>query len=369
MRRLATVVPMEAVFSTRGKLGTVCEPEFGGSLDYGFDIRDIPHFFLPAIRLPLPSKFGPIHTRVKREIWQRNPDVTVVSGWNMICHWQFALATLSLGVPLLIRAEATSDFFHGSICSLPVRLFLIRYLCSRASGFLSIGSSCTQFYRQLGIPKGKIFSTPYAVDNEFFFREKRKWSPHRAQTLTRLGMNPENKTLLFSGKLINRKRPLDALYVKRKLKKRGIETNLVFLGDGPLRQQLEEECQNDKNVSITGFQNQKEIGRFYAVGDVFLFPSSEETWGLVVNEAMCFGMPVITTQKVGSAKDLLGNTGAGFVHEVGNIDAMAENVTCLIKSPDILKRMGSKAADAVRWASFANDIQGIRQAMGALGID
>ena len=102
-----------------------------------------------------------------------------------------------------------------------------------AAGALPIGQRNAAFYRRYG--KAPQFFAPYSVDNERFRVTSDRARPSRAERLTSLGLDPDRPTVIFSGKLIAKKRPLD---IVRAVERSGAAFNLLLLGDGPLRAEV-----------------------------------------------------------------------------------------------------------------------------------
>ena len=127
--------------------------------------------------------------------------------------------------------------------------------------------------------------------------------------------------------MIPRKRPFDLLRAYEKIQER-MNAALVFVGDGIERSFLESYTKNNnlKNVYFTGFKNQTELPYYFAIADVFVLPSGDEPWGLIINEAMNSGLPIITTEAVGAVPDLVKDGINGFIYPVGDIEKL---VNCL----------------------------------------
>ena len=139
--------------------------------------------------------------------------------------------------------------------------------------------------------------------------------------------------ILFASKMIPRKRPMDLLRAYVKIQER-INAALIFVGDGIERSLLEAYTKDNnlKNVYFTGFKNQTELPYYFAIADVFVLPSDDEPWGLIINEAMNFGLPIVTTEVVGSAPDLVKDGINGFIYPAGDIEKL---VNCLSKVLEI----------------------------------
>jgi len=205
---------------------------------------------------------------------------------------------------------------------------------------------------------------PYAVDNDRFTDSYKILISKKAEIRRELKLPLEHATLLFSGKLIDKKRPFDLLRAYEKLHSN--KTTLLFMGEGTLRKELEAYCkQKDlKNAFFLGFKNQNELSKYYIASDIFVLPSGNgETWGLALNEAMCFQLPVITSDSVGAAVDLVKNGENGFICREGDIDQMAEHIKQLIDDPTLRHRLGKASLQRVQKWNYEADLKGLMKAL------
>jgi glycosyltransferase involved in cell wall biosynthesis len=155
------------------------------------------------------------------------------------------------------------------------------------------------------------------VDSERFRLASDAARPARAARLASLGLDPGRPTVVFSGKLIEQKRPLD---LARAVELSGARLNLLVLGDGPLRPLLRG-YERRLPVRCPGFVNQAELPSWYAAGDILALPSGREQWGLVVNEGMACGLVPVVSDAVGCAPDLV--AGIGEIFPAGDVSALA----------------------------------------------
>src|SRR5207244_8617547 len=132
------------------------------------------------------------------------------------------------------------------------------------------------------------------------------------------------KIILYSGKYINKKRPLDVLKAFMALNKP--DYWLIMVGEGELRKEMEALIRdnNVRNVILTGFVNQSVIPEYYAISDVFVMCSDiGETWGLSVNEAMNFNLPVVISDLTGCSYDLVYDGINGYTYKTGDVNDLA----------------------------------------------
>ena len=118
-----------------------------------------------------------------------------------------------------------------------------------------------------------------------------------------------------------------------------------------------------ENVHILGFRNQLELPACYAMADLLVLPSSIEPWGLVVNEAMCFGLPVIVSDKVGAAADLIRDGVNGFTYPVGQIEALAERLQMVLADEQVCQEMGRQSRAIIRRWGFDEVADGLLKAL------
>lgn len=270
-----------------------------------------------------------------------------------------------LGVPVLMRGEthllSTPTGWKGRMRR-PLMTFLYRYLCTAV---LPIGTLNDEFYAQHGVPPDRRFLVPYVVDNELFSRGAAAVRRDRIERRGALGLPATLPLILFSAKLIPRKRPMDVLQAYAGLRRRGLEAGLVFVGAGSEEDELRTYVrkQGVPDVYFHGFRNQSEMPEMYALADVFVISSEYETWGLAVNEAMAAGLPVVASSAVGAARDLIRDGENGRVYPVGNVEALSARLEELIANPGLRERMSSQSQEIIARWGIEQAVEGIERAL------
>jgi glycosyltransferase involved in cell wall biosynthesis len=141
---------------------------------------------------------------------------------------------------------------------------------------------------------------------------------------------------------------------------------LVLAGDGYLRHELvrmAHECGITARVRFLGFTNQSQLPGVYAASDLFVLPSEHEPWGLVVNEAMACGLPVVASDRVGARLDLIVPGVTGEVYPVGDVQALATIVRDLLSDREKLDRMKDAARTRLSTWSYHEHVQGVVDAV------
>lgn len=356
------------------------DPEFGKEVEWDIPLLEgFPHVFLRNYS-PKPSSgfWGQVNPGMVRILARERPDVLLVYGWNSFTNIIAILSAKILGIKVLLHGETplNQERLKPTWKRVMKRAFF-PILFSLVDGFLFIGEENRKFYEHYGVPREKLFFVPYAVDNERFTKEADRLRGERNKIRTSLGVKGEDFVVLFTGKLISKKRPLDLLkayellithYLKqsRELSTESarlpITPHLVFVGDGELYKELEgyARAHHIPNVHFEGFQNQTELARYYTAADVFVLPSGlGETWGLVVNEAMCFKLPVIVSDVVGCAADLVKDGENGFIVPFGNVHALAEKLFFLVGDKNVREKFGAVSRRIIARYSHEEDVKGI----------
>ena len=159
-----------------------------------------------------------------------------------------------------------------------------------------------------------MVDSPYCVDESSFLWDEVSRTKLRAtkrkeygDRISDIGYRMPKTLILFSGKLVQRKGPDLLVEAAGRLRKEGMDVGVVFCGSGEMETQLKKRCEELRVPAVfLGFVNQSGLSAVYHACDLFCLPSREgETWGLVVNEALLHGLPVVASEAVGCAPDLV----------------------------------------------------------------
>jgi glycosyltransferase involved in cell wall biosynthesis len=206
----------------------------------------------------------------------------------------------------------------------------------------------------LGIANDHITLTPYTVDNDWWMQ--RSSQVNRQAVRAEWGAGPLDVVVLFCAKLQPWKRPLDVLAAFARCKAANLR--LVFAGDGPVLGELQAEAVRlgiSSRVAFLGFVNQSKLPAVYTSADVMVVPSEYEPFAVVVNEAMCCGCPVLVSDQVGAARDLVVPVEPEFVYRCGDIEALAAKLEEAATLPASLKLIGARAITHIRtWSPERN---------------
>jgi glycosyltransferase involved in cell wall biosynthesis len=275
-----------------------------------------------------------------------HPDAVLCGGYNYLASWQAALWAKSHKVPLLLWSESTvNDHRRGSR---EVEFMKIRFarLCK---AFVAAGKTSRDYLIGIGAPRDHVFIAPNAVDVEFYATLAH--AARQQAEVVRVRHTLPLRYFLCAGRLVPEKGIFDLLaaYAKLEAGERS-QIGLVFAGDGASRSQLEERAAaiNPGCVRVCGFVHREELAELYALAEALVFPTHSDPWGLVVNEAMACGLPIIASEVAGCVPDLVKNAENGFVVPPGNVDELARAMRILLSNPSAARQMGASSALRIR---------------------
>jgi len=304
--------------------------------------------------------FGLLSLGMIRRLFTMPKSVIVVHGWHYFAHFMLLMLGKFFGHTICLRCEMPynqESLKTGWKQSLK-KAGLKYILFPRINYFLNIGTQNRLFYKSLGVDDSRIIFAPYSVDNDRFRAEKDSYASDLVQLRNKRGIGEFDKVILYSGKYMAKKRPLDLLKAYIQLNQPNCW--LILVGEGDLRSELEaliKEHHLDK-VILTGFINQSQISEYYAISDVFVMCSTiGETWGLSVNEAMNFNLPLIVSDLTGCAQDLVKPGVNGYLFETGNVKDLTLNLNKLLYEKQLSWTISSEEiVDEYSYATITQNI-------------
>jgi glycosyltransferase involved in cell wall biosynthesis len=290
-------------------------------------------------------------------------DVIVCGGYNYVSSWQALRWAKRHSTPFLLWSESTS---YDSRAGHAMLELLKRKFVESCDGFVVPGKSACEYLENFGVPRQKVFLAPNAVDIGLFSASKAHVREHQKELRAQLVL-PE-RYFLFVGRLVRAKGVLDLLEAYATLAPAMREQfGLVFAGDGPMRSELESRAREiyQGSVHFAGFVHRDSLPAYYTLAECLVLPTLSDTWGMVVNEAMACGLPVICTRVAGCAADLI--RGNGRIVSPGS---RAELVTAMKEIADdagLRGRMAAESQELIQSYSPESCAAGLVQASSELG--
>lgn len=251
-------------------------------------------------------------------------------------------------IPFTIEAD-------GGLISTESRLhYLIkRHFISSADSWFSSGKATTSYFTHYGAKEESVFIYPFTSQREKDLEFAQTMAGKDKSKLREKLKIIEPVVILFVGQMIHRKGIDILLKAAQKLPDNAA---VVIVGSEPTKEYLEMRRELKlKHVYFVGFKTKDELAEYYAAADLFVMPSREDIWGLVINEAMSYGLPIVATDRCVAALELVENNDNGMIVPVENPAALAEGILQVLASDMI--GMGQRSRLKIRNYTIENMVE------------
>ena len=290
------------------------------------------------------------------------PDVVMCGGYNYLASWEAGYWASWHRVPLLLWSESTGlDRRRGHRL---VELMKARFL-TLCQAFVVPGISAMQYLKSLGIPEERIHTAPNAVDTGLFAGLAE--DARQTESQKHIGHPLPLRYFLYVGRLVQGKGVFDLLEAYARLDPAiRASVGLVFVGDGVDASDLQARASQvtPGMIHFAGFVHREDLPEFYAKADALIFPTHSDTWGLVVNEAMSCGLPVIASSVAGCVADLVRDCWNGYVVISGDPSQLAAAMSRIAVNPRMRKEMAARSRERIKSYSPAAWAEGMVRAVG-----
>ena len=221
-----------------------------------------------------------------------------------------------------------------------------RILFSKVTACFSSGKSATQYFHYYGVPYNKIVAHKFPSLPPEDIAEPPLSFVERNEKRRELGIS-EKKTVISVGQFIPRK-GFDILL--QAWSQVSNTAQLIIIGGGDEKIKYEKMISElgINNVLIMDFMPKSELFKYYQASDLFVLPTREDVWGLVINEAMAIGMPVISTNRCNAALELIENNINGFIVKVGDSTELAAKINAVLNNSELNVRMSNANIKKIR---------------------
>jgi glycosyltransferase involved in cell wall biosynthesis len=335
-RALAQRVDLTVFYAHRDSSEDQARAGFGVGFAWDVDLLSgYDHVFLDnKARNPGLGRFGGVDTpEIGARLRAGGFDGVLLLGWYLKCFIQALVAARRAGIPVMVRGDSQLGTPRSSAKTV-LKAALYPLFLRQFAAALVVGESNRAYWRHYRYPDERMFDSPHCVNNAWF--AERATPAARAAVRSRFAIAPETPVALFAGKLLEFKRPGDFIAGVAAARARGLPVEALIAGSGPLEASVRAQAEKlAVPLHMLGFCNQTEMPGAYAAADILVLPSTSETWGLVTNEALACGRPLLLSDAVGSAQDLATDSRTGRTFPLGNTAACGDAlVASLAKSPD-----------------------------------
>lgn len=301
-----------------------------------------------------------IHTGVTAALDRIQPDAVAINSYS----FPDARACLAWCRRHRRVAVVMTDSKADDAIRSPWRERIKALIVNQFDAALLAGTPHRAYFEALGFPSDAIFLGYDVVDNAFFSEGAEEAHRNRDAYRHLPGLASGTPFFLASNRFVPRKN-MDGLLHAYKAYREQTEMpwQLVLLGDGPGRASVEQLITEEKiaGVTLAGFQQIDELPAYYGLASGFIHPTLQDQWGLVVNEAMAAGLPVLVSERAGCARDLVQEGNNGYRFDPENIEHMATAMLRLTEGDHA--EMGRCSQDIIKAWSPAVFAQRLGQAV------
>jgi glycosyltransferase involved in cell wall biosynthesis len=278
--------------------------------DIQFDYEILKNFAIRVGRKDLYTFF--INTNILDLLNRERPDKIICFGWDNFASY-ISLLWCKWHKKKFIMWSGSTD----NEKSWRRTLFnpLVKFIVKHSDECVGDGTRHRNYLIKLGADPKHTHIFYYQIDVDYFEKRTSAFKdPDKKAFKKQLGINT-SKLLIFNGQLIERKGIFELLEAFANIQKSDSDISLLMLGRGREQDRLLKIITDNhiRNVFFPGFVQYDEVYKYFAISDMLVIPSREEAWGLVINEAMACGLPVITTDKVGACDDMIQQGKNGYV--------------------------------------------------------
>ncbi len=318
------------------------------------------HRFMRSIDLPIPDdshSFFQLNFRVTEELKKDSPKIIISIGWNHIACYESFFYAKKYKIPYGIWSVST---VYEKSTQRKLALPFVKYIVSRSDFLISFGSRSKAYLQDLTSQDRKIYTAFNSIDNEFFIKQSQKSSRLLGGIHQKYAIKKKReKIVLYVGQFIKRKG------IKLMLNLAKMLPNYIFLlvGHGPEEEYMRRFIKKNrlKNIRIAGYSKYKDLPLLYSISDLFILPSLEEAWGVVANEAMSIGKPVLVSKYAGSSVDLVKDGINGYVIDPNNIEDVIEKIKIIFSSEERSRKFGHNSLKIIKKVSFDQNFKILHQ--------
>jgi glycosyltransferase involved in cell wall biosynthesis len=308
-----------------------------------------PHTYLPGRVLSYRGRYVHVNQDVWAALSTLRPDVVVTTGFNPT----HLLAYLWSRRHAAAHVPMTDGTLESESVLTPVHRWVRRRVYARSTAFVAASDGGRRLYRSYGVDEAAIFKSHLCADNERFARAGASSAP-------------KSWDFLFCGRFVPTKNPGFALEVAREVAVRlGRRVSLVFVGSGELEAGIRARAaslSDHVEPVFAGFARQEDLPRWYGASRVLLFPTSWDPWGVVANEACAAGVPVLISDRAGSAGELVRDGENGFVLPLDR-ETWVTAAIRLLTEPRLHEAMARRCQERVSEYTYDNAARGLAEAV------
>jgi glycosyltransferase involved in cell wall biosynthesis len=277
---------------------------------------------------------------------KEKPQIIIATGFTSTVLFVFLYARLTKKKFIVF----TDSWLHPVSRLKTYHRLIRRIIIPNANASICVGSKGKEYLEEYGAKRETVFISPLAIRNEFYFSF---YQPVESKEFD----------IIFSGQFVDRKMPFFVIDVLKELKIKKDNIRFLIIGSGPLEKEILKQLKDYKiEYSYPGFIQQEDLPKYYANAKVLAFPTRDDPWGLVANEACAVGTPVITCENAGASDDLVVHNFNGFVLPL-SVDIWVEHIFKLLSDIELYITFSENSIKHIKQYSIENATRGIKDAI------
>jgi glycosyltransferase involved in cell wall biosynthesis len=309
---------------------------------------------LPGRQLNMLTRWDTLSFHVNpglgRFLREARPDVVINAGWMSLSNWHAFIACRRRGIAHVLWAGSTRN--EPSLQRTVTRP-AVRYLVRHSDAWASYGSASADYLAELGAAPERIVPAYHCIDSARFLALCERTRPRVEAERSQLGL-AGRPVILFVGRMLERKGGDTLIDAVARLHRQRPDVALLMIGDGPMRLAWQARAEAALPASAVRFLGSRPLDAlplYYQLADLFVLPSVEEVWGLVVNEAELAGLPVVVSETCGAAADLVEPGVNGYRVPPADVEALHRAVSDILHDAEQTRRMGRESRRVVERCS------------------
>lgn len=299
--------------------------------------------YLKSIKIGNKTVFCPSILKILKE---QKFDIIVVGGYSTPTGMLLIEYLKIKKIPFILNSD-------GGLIKKDSKLkyMIKKHFISSARAWLSTGEETNKYLEYYGAKKEHIYRYPFTSIMKKDILKQNVSDEEKDKIKKELGIN-EKRVIISVGQFIHRK-GFDVLI--QAIKNISKDVGVYIIGGEPTEEyiKMKEELMLN-NLHFIGFKQKEELNKYYKAADVFAFPTREDIWGLVINEAMAFGLPIITTDKCVAGVELVKDKENGYIVPVNDIKKLEEKIVEIIENSDLRIKMSKNNINKIENYTIEN---------------
>jgi glycosyltransferase involved in cell wall biosynthesis len=360
-------VDLRVIFGSRLGLKAYFDREMNTTLSWKMDLLSgYPHLFLPKADEATESGRSLNDPALGPALDEFAPDAVLIYGYRHVNSLRALAWCRANRVPAIMIGDSEGKQKRAFWKEAGKRLVL-PLLFRQFRAFLTVGDENELYYRRYGVPRDRLFRSPFTIDEESFRAAIGDREAARLRVRKAYGLPDDAFLALFVGKLSDRKRPADLLAAVKSLGGQS-PVHAIFAGAGPLLEELQGQASESPNCRLLGFINLDELPSLFVASDVLVHPSSADPHPLVCSEAAISGLPMILSDRIGAVgpTDVARPGENALVYPCGNVEALATRLRTVSSDLQLHRRMAAESSRIFSEVDLHSSIDGLLRALAAV---